>query len=134
MTIMAERPAQRASGSSGAFLGVPTRRASTEWLGLIACRTADPELFYDYASSVIRERAKAICRSCPVLDQCYDEVMDQERELGDSAAQNLKYRTGVRAALTSTERWEIEFPEEAAAKREREARKRAARRSAAIAS
>jgi WhiB family redox-sensing transcriptional regulator len=118
MTIMAERPVQRATGRGGARLAY-YQRPRREWLPEADCQYEDPELFYEYVSSIDREKAKAICRSCPVMAECFAEVMAQEAEFGGSPQQNRKYRFGVRAGVTSGERWALEYPAEAAAERER---------------
>lgn len=129
MTVMLERPARQAAKRRKAKPGGPVsvirRRQARDWYPEAGCRDADPELFFDYGSSTSREQAKAICWACPVRQLCLGEVMEQEAGFGGTAAQNEKYRYGVRGGYTSTERWELAYPEEAAARRERERRKRA---------
>lgn len=134
MTVMLDRPAvaQRAAVPSKRVSRVTVTAARGEfaWLAEAACRLEDPELFYEHTSSIVREKAKAVCRSCPVLDTCLERVMAEESAFGGSPYQNEKYRYGVRGGLTSTERWELAYPEEAAARREREAKKKSARSAA----
>jgi WhiB family redox-sensing transcriptional regulator len=127
MTMMLERPAERARRGPRAAspVSVTRRRPVRDWLPEAGCREEDPELFYEYGSSTSREQAKAVCWGCPVRELCFDEVMAQEAGFGGSAQQNEKYRYGVRGGYTSTERWELAYPEEAAARREREERKKA---------
>ncbi len=120
-----ERPAKARRKPKPSPVSVTRRRQPREWLSEAGCKSEDPELFYEHGSSVSRAQAKAICRACPVRQLCFDEVMAQEAGFGGSAAQNEKYRYGVRGGYTSTERWEIAYPEEAAARREREARRKA---------
>lgn len=43
------------------------------WQARAACRTSDPELFFPIAAEHPHQQttaAKAVCRSCPVTDQC----------------------------------------------------------------
>jgi WhiB family redox-sensing transcriptional regulator len=41
------------------------------WLRRGACRSSDPELFFPLAPSPVQEaRAKAVCATCQVLDEC----------------------------------------------------------------
>ena len=90
------------------------------WLLLADCADEDPELFYDCGSPVMREKAKAVCAGCLVRADCLDAVMAEEAALGGSAAQNRRRRYGVRAGLTSGERWALAYPGEARAAGKRE--------------
>jgi WhiB family transcriptional regulator, redox-sensing transcriptional regulator len=123
MTVMLERAPERRARVA--------QPSAADWRELAACRREDPELFYEYVSSIARSRAKAVCLSCPVLAECYAAVMDEERGYGDSEESNKRYRYGVRAALTSAERWAIEFPGAAERERVRKARKKASVQAAA---
>ena len=41
------------------------------WLRRGACKSSDPELFFPLAPSPVQEaRAKAVCATCQVLDEC----------------------------------------------------------------
>lgn len=46
----------------------------TGWRERAACRDEDPELFFPVGAAgpalAQAERAKAVCRRCPVIDQC----------------------------------------------------------------
>lgn len=88
------------------------------WLILADCAGKDPELFYDCASPVTRDEAKAVCGGCLVREDCLETAMAEEAALGGSPEQNRRRRYGVRAGLTSGERWARAYPAEAAAGRE----------------
>lgn len=52
------------------------------------CRSEDPEMFflpYNIRMSEKRkyiERAKAVCRTCPVIEQCLQYALDTEEQYG----------------------------------------------------
>ena len=55
--------------------------AGTDWRARAACRGLDPELFFPAAEDgpardVQVERAKAVCRRCPVREQCLRAAFD----------------------------------------------------------
>lgn len=67
-----------------------------------ACRQTDPELWFDpegrEGGKARRLRvltAKAICRSCPLIEACGRDAIETDKELG---------YFGIRAALTAEER------------------------------
>jgi len=80
------------------------------WRFRAACREADPELFFPIGNSgpaqVQVQHAKALCSSCPVLEQCRQWALD----FGEDA--------GVWGALSEDERRAI---------KQRTARKRSRR-------
>lgn len=51
----------------------------TDWRELARCRDEDPELFFPIGRGAIAdaqtERAKQVCRRCPVRDDCYRDAM-----------------------------------------------------------
>lgn len=56
--------------------------ADTNWQVRAACRGVDPELFFPEATDepLVREQvaaAKAVCRRCPVRDQCLAEALER---------------------------------------------------------
>jgi WhiB family transcriptional regulator, redox-sensing transcriptional regulator len=57
-------------------------RLLTSWTEVAACRGADPDLFFPIVSTRQRksleqiDEAKAICRSCPVIDACRAWALD----------------------------------------------------------
>ncbi|RCG27222.1 WhiB family transcriptional regulator [Sphaerisporangium album] len=76
------------------------------WQKRGACRDEDPELFHpvsDLLSEQI-ERARAVCRSCPVYAECLDYVVTNP----------AKARYGIWAATTESERRAMRTPERTA--------------------
>lgn len=57
-----------------------------DWRTRAACRDEDPDLFFPIGTSgpalLQTERAKAVCRRCPVREQCLDWAMDSGQSLG----------------------------------------------------
>lgn len=65
------------------------------WVDRGACVGADPELFYIYGStSHSRDRARAICATCPVRLECLEHAIHHEQ-------------FGVWGGLSSEEREQI---------------------------
>ncbi|MFC9161478.1 WhiB family transcriptional regulator [Streptomyces fungicidicus] len=56
------------------------------WRGRAACRTEDPDLFFPIGTSgpalMQTERAKAVCRRCPVREQCLEWALDTGQSVG----------------------------------------------------
>jgi hypothetical protein len=57
-----------------------------DWRKHSACRDEDPDLFFpaghEGSSALQIEHAKAVCRRCPVLDQCRQWAMDTRQSFG----------------------------------------------------
>lgn len=49
---------------------------SPDWHQRAACRGLDPELFFPLAGHDAKE-AKAVCRTCPVKEPCYEAGRDE---------------------------------------------------------
>ena len=68
----------------------------SDWRDLARCRDEDPELFFPIGTSgpalAQVERARAVCRRCPVMDECLQWAL--------STGQNA----GVWGGLTADER------------------------------
>ncbi|GAA2097692.1 hypothetical protein GCM10009759_28030 [Kitasatospora saccharophila] len=68
----------------------PTRPAppdrGSDWRQRAACTREDPELFFPVGNSgaALRqtERAKAVCRGCPVTRQCLRWALENKQETG----------------------------------------------------
>lgn len=72
----------------------PRRRATspdrgaggTDWRFSGACRTEDPDLFFPAGNSgpylLQIEEAKAVCRRCPVMEQCLRWALDTGQDAG----------------------------------------------------
>ena len=57
-----------------------------DWREFAACREEDPELFFPIgtgpAADAQAERAKAVCRRCPVLEQCLTYALSSGQDAG----------------------------------------------------
>ncbi|MCX5066606.1 WhiB family transcriptional regulator [Micromonospora lupini] len=57
-----------------------------DWRHLGVCRDEDPELFFPIGTTgpalLQVEQAKAVCRRCPVADQCLSWAMESGQEFG----------------------------------------------------
>ncbi|MFE9816950.1 WhiB family transcriptional regulator [Streptomyces sp. NBC_00236] len=77
------------------------------WRMLAACREEDPDLFFPIGSTgpalVQTEDAKAVCRSCPVRQECLRWALDNGQDAGvwggldESERRTLKRRSRRRA-------------------------------------
>ena len=73
-------------------MAVPSRHlpaaavGEADWRDAAACRETDPELFFPRGHEgpwvLVIEQAKAVCRSCPVFDQCRQWVMETREPFG----------------------------------------------------
>nr|BFD86455.1 WhiB family transcriptional regulator [Streptomyces sp. Xyl84] len=56
------------------------------WREHAACRHEDPDLFFPIGTTgpalVQTEQAKAVCRRCPVRDECLEWALDTAQTLG----------------------------------------------------
>ena len=56
------------------------------WRNRAACRTEDPDLFFPIGTSgpalLQTEQAKAVCRRCPVREQCLQWALDTGQSIG----------------------------------------------------
>ncbi len=57
---------------------------NTNWRVDALCREKDPELFFPVGASgpalVQVAEAKAVCRTCPVMDACLDWALDNDEQ------------------------------------------------------
>lgn len=70
-------------------LGAWTRRA--------ACASADPEVFYP-APGDQATAAKAICATCPVVDECLQWALDHDETYGVWGGLSAYERRGLRGS------------------------------------
>lgn len=70
-----------------------------DWRNSAACRDQDPELFFPVGTTdralAQLERAKAVCRACPVREPCLQWAMGSEP---------IGQESGVCAGLSESER------------------------------
>lgn len=56
------------------------------WRNSAACRTEDPDLFFPIGTSgpalMQTEQAKAVCRRCPVREQCLEWALETGQSIG----------------------------------------------------
>ncbi|MEV5903152.1 WhiB family transcriptional regulator [Streptomyces sp. NBC_00015] len=80
------------------------------WREHAECRNEDPDLFFPIGTSgpalLQTEQAKAVCRHCPVREQCLEWAMETDQTLGvwggtgENERRALKRR--IRAARRSS--------------------------------
>ncbi|MFI8091117.1 WhiB family transcriptional regulator [Streptomyces sp. NPDC086080] len=78
------------------------------WRSGAACRTEDPELFFPIGTSgpalTQTEQAKAVCRRCPVQEQCLQWALETGQSIGvwggtsETERRALKRRIAARRA------------------------------------
>jgi WhiB family redox-sensing transcriptional regulator len=65
---------------------LPASRGGVNWRHNAVCREEDPELFFpigNTGSALLQiEEAKAVCRRCPVMDQCLQWALESGEETG----------------------------------------------------
>ncbi|MFH0521499.1 WhiB family transcriptional regulator [Streptomyces sp. M41] len=76
-----------------------------DWRDHSACRHEDPDLFYPIGTSgpalLQTEQAKAVCRRCPVQQECLDFALDSGQSIGvwggksETERRALRRRTAV---------------------------------------
>ncbi|WP_030595420.1 WhiB family transcriptional regulator [Streptomyces anulatus] len=59
---------------------------NTNWRTHAACRDEDPDLFFPIGTSgpaiAQAEEAKALCRTCPVMERCLDWALESGQDYG----------------------------------------------------
>ncbi|ACU39395.1 WhiB family transcriptional regulator [Actinosynnema mirum] len=64
----------------------PDPPSPTNWRRRAACRYSDPELFFPRGRNQHArhqtEAARAVCHTCPVVDQCREEALTMQRDDG----------------------------------------------------
>jgi WhiB family redox-sensing transcriptional regulator len=81
-----------------------------DWRHLAACREEDPELFFPIGTTgpalLQIEHAKAVCRSCSVIEDCLAWALESGQDSGvwggtSEDERRALQRRGVRASLHS---------------------------------
>lgn len=77
-----------------------------DWRNSAACRTEDPDLFFPIGTSgpalLQTAQAKAVCRRCPVREQCLEWALRTGQSIGvwggtdEEERRALKRRTAAR--------------------------------------
>jgi WhiB family transcriptional regulator, redox-sensing transcriptional regulator len=67
-------------------LEIPDKEASMDWRHRALCRDEDPELFFPIGNTgpalLQVEEAKAVCRRCPVTDECLSWALESGQDAG----------------------------------------------------
>lgn len=70
------------------------------WRNLALCRTEDPELFFPVGTSgpalLQTEQAKAVCRRCPVTEECLEWAFGTGQDAGVWGGMSEDERRAVR--------------------------------------
>lgn len=79
-----------------------------EWRHRSACRSSDPVLFFPVGSTGVAleeiRSAVAMCRECPVQQQCLDFALDTNQEFGIWGGTSEDDRRRLRATWLATRR------------------------------
>ena len=88
------------------------QRGADDWRARSACKDQDPELFFPIGTSgpalIQTEQAKAVCRQCPVRDECLQWSLDSGQEAGvwggmsEQERDAIKRRGGLRVLNLAT--------------------------------
>jgi WhiB family redox-sensing transcriptional regulator len=83
-----------------------------DWRHRAICRHVDPELFFPIGTTgpaaVQVEEAKAVCRRCPVVNDCLQWALSSGQDAGvwgglDEDERRALRRRGVRARMSTVE-------------------------------
>ncbi|WP_411675527.1 WhiB family transcriptional regulator [Dermabacter vaginalis] len=80
---MGSRQNSKRADSGGALVSVSsvdTIHDTRHWASQGACASLNPEEFFVQGSD--QHKAKVVCRSCPVLNQCLADALDNRIEFG----------------------------------------------------
>lgn len=72
---------------------------TTDWQERADCRGVDPKLFFS-SDTTLQEQAKALCRACPVIEECLDWALAWgSAQLGIAGGLTEEERRGYRRNL-----------------------------------
>ncbi|OEJ43110.1 WhiB family transcriptional regulator [Streptomyces agglomeratus] len=84
-----------------------------DWRHEAACRREDPDLFFPIGTGgpalLQIEQAKAVCRRCPVLDECLEWALEGGQDMGvcggltEDERRAVKRRRAAKAARARME-------------------------------
>ncbi|MEU5583037.1 WhiB family transcriptional regulator [Streptomyces huasconensis] len=83
-----------------------------DWRHNAVCREEDPELFFPIGNTgpalLQIEEAKAVCRRCPVMEQCLQWALEAGEEAGvwGGLSEDDRSRLKRRAARSRSTDWE----------------------------
>lgn len=95
------------SSGSSASLGptdllhqIPGTRGSydvNDWRKRAVCRGLDPEMFHPAQGAVVQaQAARAVCRTCPVADECLESALVNGEHIGIWGGTTEKERIRIR--------------------------------------
>lgn len=77
----------------------------TSWRERAACRSEDPDLFFpDSYDSEQARRAVAVCRACPVAEQCFGDAIASQDRWGIRGGYTPRQRVALRRRVLGEER------------------------------
>ena len=86
----------------------PPTRDDAQWRDAAACRNADPELFFPVGTTgdalEDTEAAIALCRRCPVREECLEYAMATNQRDGIWGARTEEDRRRMRSAWVAARR------------------------------
>ncbi|MFF1276821.1 WhiB family transcriptional regulator [Streptomyces marokkonensis] len=75
------------------------------WRNSAACRTEDPDLFFPIGTSgpalMQAEQAKAVCRRCPVQEQCLQWALETGQSIGVWGGTNETERRALKRRIAA---------------------------------
>lgn len=93
-------------------INMPRRASAEDWRRQAVCREEEPDLFFPAGNTgpyVLQiEEAKAVCRRCPVMDQCLQWALDTGQDSGvwgglsEDERRNQKRRIARQARQAAT--------------------------------
>lgn len=78
-------------------LAALTEAAETKWQEQAVCAQSDPELFFPEKGGAT-SGAKALCRSCPVKDECLNYALTHDERFGVWGGLSERERRGLTRA------------------------------------
>ena len=112
MTAQTSRLIDQAAGTPR--IGDTPQPTDRDWRTLGACRTTDPDLFHPAGKTgpylVQIRQAKAVCRTCPVMQQCLDWALETREMNGVCGGMDEDER---RRLLKRARRWSAGNPGQA---------------------
>ena len=86
----------------------PSKRDDSRWRDAAACRNTDPDLFFPVGTTgealEETEAAMALCRRCPVSQQCLEFAMVTNQRDGIWGATSEEDRRRIRSAWLAARR------------------------------
>jgi WhiB family redox-sensing transcriptional regulator len=75
----------------------------TDWTARAACRNADPDALF--VQGAAQNRAKLICRACPVQTECLADALDNRIEFGVWGGMTERERRALMRKYPNVRSW-----------------------------